>query len=252
MHVGIERRTLRLRRPLQTSYGMLSEREVLCVSITGADGVSGYGEAAPLAPYDGVGVERTELALQRQSKAIEEHVDTGVPAALIDACRAADDLPQALAAIDLALWDRAGKLQGTPICSLLVDDPAPQVDVNATLAATDRAGAAREAAQAAERGFGCVKLKVGIADDAGRVAAVRAAAGPGMALRLDANGAWDVEQAVRAIDALSPRASSSWRSRVTGFSRSDRCASGYPCGSRSTRPRARRAHSAQAWPTRCA
>jgi len=45
---------------------------------------------------------------------------------------------------------------------------------------------------------------VGVGDDAGRVAAARAAAGPQIALRLDANGAWSVEQAVQAIEALSP------------------------------------------------
>jgi L-alanine-DL-glutamate epimerase-like enolase superfamily enzyme len=45
---------------------------------------------------------------------------------------------------------------------------------------------------------------VGTGDDAGRVAAVRAAAGAQATLRLDANGAWTVEQAVRAIDILSP------------------------------------------------
>ena len=36
------------------------------------------------------------------------------------------------------------------------------------------------------------------------MAAARAAAGPQVALRLDANGAWGVEEAVRAIDALAP------------------------------------------------
>jgi L-alanine-DL-glutamate epimerase-like enolase superfamily enzyme len=47
-------------------------------------------------------------------------------------------------------------------------------------------------------------MKVGVGDDAGRVAAVRAAAGPEIDLRLDANGAWSIEQAVRAIELLSP------------------------------------------------
>lgn len=55
-----------------------------------------------------------------------------------------------------------------------------------------------------QEGFRCVKLKVGIGDDAGRVAAARAGAGPRTQLRLDANGAWGVEEAVRAIDVLSP------------------------------------------------
>ena len=49
-----------------------------------------------------------------------------------------------------------------------------------------------------------MKVKVGVGDDAGRVAAARAAAGPQVALRLDANGAWSVEEAVRAIDVLAP------------------------------------------------
>ena len=49
-----------------------------------------------------------------------------------------------------------------------------------------------------------MKVKVGSGDDAGSVAAVRAAVGPDVALRLDANGAWDVETAVRTIDALAP------------------------------------------------
>jgi L-alanine-DL-glutamate epimerase-like enolase superfamily enzyme len=65
------------------------------------------------------------------------------------------------------------------------------VPVNATIGATDRTGAAREAAAAMARGFRCVKVKVGIGDDAGRVAAVRATVGPDVSLRIDANGAWE-------------------------------------------------------------
>jgi L-alanine-DL-glutamate epimerase-like enolase superfamily enzyme len=45
---------------------------------------------------------------------------------------------------------------------------------------------------------------VGIGDDAGRLAAVRAAAGPEVALRLDANGAWSVTEALAALGALAP------------------------------------------------
>ena len=42
---------------------------------------------------------------------------------LLDACRDADDLPQALAAVDLALWDRAGRRAGLPVAALLTDAP---------------------------------------------------------------------------------------------------------------------------------
>jgi len=203
MRVAIEERVLRLRTPLRTSYGTLRERTLYELVIEGADGVSGRGESAPLEPYDGVSDERARAALEAYRAVLEDGdgLDGGE---LLDACRAADDLPQALAAVDLALWDRAGRRAGLPVAALLTDSALEHVAVNATIGALDRAGAAASAAGARAAGFGCVKVKVGSADDAGRVAAVRAALGPGVQLRLDANGAWTVEQAVRAIEALAP------------------------------------------------
>jgi L-Ala-D/L-Glu epimerase len=203
VRLELQRRTLRLRVPMRASYGELHERELLIISLTGADGVSGYGEAAPLEPYDGVSGERVERALESYRDVLAGSPEEN-GARIIDACRSADELPQALAAIDLALWDRAGRRAGKPVAELLTDTPATEVPVNATVTALDRAGAAEQAARAVLEGFTCVKVKVGVGDDAGRVAAVRAAAGPEAALRLDANGAWDVDHAVRSIEALSP------------------------------------------------
>ena len=203
MKLEVERRSLKLRTPLETSYGTLSERELLSVALTGEDGLAGYGEAAPLEPYDGVSVDRVERALERYRPVLAGSQELG-GAQLIDACRQVEDLPQALAALDLALWDRAGRRQGKPVSALLSDDSASHVPVNATLSALDRAGVAEQAARAVQEGYECLKLKVGMGDDAGRVAAARAGAGPRAQLRLDANGAWEVEEAVRTIEALSP------------------------------------------------
>jgi L-Ala-D/L-Glu epimerase / N-acetyl-D-glutamate racemase len=203
MQMTVTERTLRLRAPLQTSYGAVRERRLLAVTLSDADGVSGHGEAAPLEPYDGVSIARVRTALEAYRPVLMQSASAN-GAQLIEACRRVDDLPAALAAIDLALWDRAGRRAGKPVAALLTDDPATEIQVNATVGATDRAGAAEQAARAVAQGYECVKLKVGVGDDAGRVAAVRAAVGPRTALRLDANGAWDVEGAVRAIEALTP------------------------------------------------
>jgi L-alanine-DL-glutamate epimerase-like enolase superfamily enzyme len=203
MRVTITERTLRFATPLLTSYGVLAERELLELRIEGADGVCGHGEAAPLEAYDGVSTARARAALESY-RAVLEDGDERTGGELLDACRAADDLPQALAAVDLALWDRAGRRAGRPVAALLSDDPLAAVAVNATIGADDRAGAAAQAGAARAAGFRCVKLKVGTGDDAGRVAAVRAALGPDADLRLDANGAWTADEAVRAIDTLAP------------------------------------------------
>jgi len=85
--------------------------------------------------------------------------------------------------------------------------PSPvrdRVGVNALIPAVAPDRAAALAAGAADDGFRCVKVKVGDEGSLDRVAAVRDAIGPGVALRVDANGAWDVETAVAILVALSP------------------------------------------------
>ena len=203
MKLKLERRTLKLASELQTSYGPVHRRDLIIASLTDDDGSTGFGEAAPLQAYDGVGTEQVLAALESYAPVLEQGAGmTGI--ALLEACRQQHDLPAALAAIDMALWDLAGRRAGQPIAELLTDEPARSVPVNATLSAVDRAQAADQAMRAVDAGFTCVKVKVGIGDDAGRVAAVRAGAGPEASLRLDANGAWGVDEAVRAIDALAP------------------------------------------------
>jgi L-Ala-D/L-Glu epimerase len=199
----VERRRLKLRSPMETAYGILKERELLSVRLTGEDGLVGQGEAAPLEPYDGISIDRVAEALERYRPLLEGSGEVN-GAQLIDTCRQVDDLPQALAALDLALWDRAGRREGKPVSALLSDGCATEIPVNATIASLDRASVAEQAARAVQEGFTCVKLKVGVGDDAGRVAAARAGAGPRTQLRLDANGAWGVDEAVRAIEVLSP------------------------------------------------
>ena len=203
MQVSIEPRTLRLRRPLRTAFGAVEARPLLELRLDAGDGLVGRGEAAPLEPYDGVALSAVAAALEAYRPVLEQAEALGGPAVL-DGCRAVCDLPQALAAVDVALWDLAGQREGRPVSALLTDDPVWAVPVNATIGAVDRAGAAAAAHEAAQAGFPCVKVKVGVGDDAGRVAAVRAAAGPSVALRVDANGAWTVEEAIAAISVLAP------------------------------------------------
>jgi O-succinylbenzoate synthase len=85
--------------------------------------------------------------------------------------------------------------------------PAPlrdRIPVNVTVPAVDPERARRIVEES-----GCATAKVKVADhadslaeDLARVAAVRAALGPGGAIRVDANAVWDVPTAVRHIAAL--------------------------------------------------
>jgi o-succinylbenzoate synthase len=199
--LAVRDEVLRFARPGETSYGTLRERSLLIVEVTGADGVTGRGEAAPLTAYDGVDLESVRAALEAYRPILEATEDADEA---IAACVGARDLPQALAAVDLALRDLDGRRTGTPVAQLLSPTPAATIEVNATIAAREPGDAAQAAAAAVRAGYRTLKIKVGGGDDVQRVAAVRAAAGPDVALRLDANGAWSVAEAARAIERLVP------------------------------------------------
>lgn len=201
MELHVTERVWRFRRPAAMAYGELTERRVLEVSLVEGDEVTGRGEASPLEPYDGVSLERAVAALEAYRPILAD-ANGSTGGQLLDACAAADPLPQALAAIDLALWDRAGRRAGNPVAELLTDDPVYDVAVNATITAEEPTQAAAACSAAAEAGYRCVKLKVGVGDDVARVAAAREALGPEPELRLDANGAWTVDEAVTRIREL--------------------------------------------------
>lgn len=201
MRTALERVAVPLRTPFVSAAGTTKVRELLLLTLEDSEGNLGHGEAAPLEHYDGVRLEDCRAALEdcRGLLASSDGTDRDE---LLQACAGTAVLPQALAAVDLALWDLAGRRAGQPVWRLLGAAGADPVEVNQTIAAADRAGAVAGALAAREAGFSTLKVKVGIGDDSGRVAGIRAAAGPAMNIRLDANGAWSVAEAAAGLRAL--------------------------------------------------
>ena len=178
MTARIQRSVLRLSIPLKepfvTSTGVVSERELLLLRLEARDGTVGYGEAAPFEPYDGVPLEQALAAL------------TG---------GGGRRPPQARAAEEIARLDLHARQEQRP----LAEPHKDALPVNMTLAAGPPEEVAERARAGLRDGYACFKLKVGLPDDVDRVAAVREAIGPWPALRVDANGAWSVDEAVSAI-----------------------------------------------------
>jgi o-succinylbenzoate synthase len=193
----------RMRAPFVSATGSLRTRELALVRLEHRDGHTGYGEAAPLPSYDRVTVDDVQVALDSCREVLARGEELEREELLAECARLAV-LPQAVAAIDLALWDLAGRRSAQPVWRLLSGAEPTDVPVNHSIAAADRKRAADEALAACHAGFQTLKLKVAIGDDAGRLAAVRAAAGPEVSIRLDANGAWTVDEAAAALRALAP------------------------------------------------
>ncbi len=108
----------------------------------------------------------------------------------------------AMAPLDTALWDIAGKVAGLPLYRLL-GGARDRVEAYASEGlwlnlSVDELQ--REAEGFLRRGFRAMKLRVGKPDaeeDLVRVRAVREAIGPGAKLMVDANQGWDAPTAIR-------------------------------------------------------
>ena len=204
MKADLERISLPLSEPLVGASATIDERRLMLVCLEAEHGLVGWGEAAPLEPFDGVSDEQCLAALELQIAALRAAPAGASGAELLDSARRADPLPQALAAIDTALWDLAGQREGAPLASLLAAEPLARVPVNAVIGADEPESAAAQARAAVGAGFTTIKVKVGGSDDVERLEAIRVAIGPKVDIRIDANGAWSVAQAVDALAALEP------------------------------------------------
>lgn len=189
-----------------TAHGRATAREGLILRLSTDAGVVGLGEAAPLPEFGGGTVADAAALLADLTPAL-----TGVTlSALLDRLAALPlDRPGAAAVrcgLETAALDALGRARGVPLAALLAPDHADTVPLNATVGAPGADAAAAAARRAVAEGFATIKLKVGVAGSAAaelaRVAAVRAAVGPGVALRLDANGAWQPNQAIALLRRL--------------------------------------------------
>ena len=204
MKADLERISLPLSEPLVSASETVDERHLMLVCLEAEHGLVGWGEAAPLEAFDGVSDEQCLAALERQIEALRAAPAASSGSDLLERARRADPLPQALAAIDTALWDLAGQREGAPLASLLAAAPVARVPVNAVIGADAPESAAAQARAAVGAGFTTIKVKVGGSGDVERLEAIRVAIGPKVEIRIDANGAWSVEQAIDALTALEP------------------------------------------------
>lgn len=194
-----------LRAPVASAAGTMAAREGVAVLVEDADGHAAAGECAPL-PGEGPDA----AAVLARLDAIAPRIAGRSPEdarAMLASCDAG--APSAVVGLETALAGLEARARGLPLAAWLAMEaglpppPDAPVPVNALIAAADPGDAAREASIAAARGFATLKLKVGrdVVRDGERLRAVRAAIGGDAAIRIDANGAWGVEEALDALAA---------------------------------------------------
>lgn len=189
--------------PVVTSFGKMLNRPAVFVRVEDSDGVVGWGEAWSNFPSTGA-EHRARLVNEVLAPAIAGFA-ASEPAEIFDrltqgtsvlALQSGEPGPfaQAIAGIDLAVWDLFARRRKTALWKLL-GGAGNRIKVYASgINPTD----SRQMADAAlARGHRALKLKIGFdpAADRANLASLREAVGNGM-LAADANQGWSLAQAL--------------------------------------------------------
>ncbi|WMS42246.1 mandelate racemase/muconate lactonizing enzyme family protein [Acuticoccus sp. MNP-M23] len=199
--------TQTLPKPTITSWGTYSEVSMVLVEVRTDAGITGVGETlgrfAPRAYAEIVETLLKPRLVGREATDIAAHWNT-MRRALSG--RAGGMLIEAIAGVDIALWDILGKAAGMPIATLLGGTGRRQIDVYAAAVNwLDDGAADAELDRYLERGFNRIKVKMArpVTQACRRIERIRARAGDDIGLCVDANWGFTLDEALVVADALS-------------------------------------------------
>src|ERR1051325_9723477 len=182
----------------KTAHGEHATSPYVIVKVHTDEGLVGLGEATISGLWSG----ETQLGTLA---AINEYIAPQLvgkdPRDITAARRAMDFIiklnPFTKAAVEMALWDIAGKAAGLPVYRLLGGKVRDRVRIKLVVWARDVPGSRQMAEDHLKLGVSCVKVKVGLdpETDVARVKAVREVAGPDIPVTIDANCGWTLAQA---------------------------------------------------------
>jgi L-Ala-D/L-Glu epimerase len=194
-----------------TAHGTLTARVGAIVEIITDDDLSGIGEIAPMPEFAGDDLDTALASLPRLSS---QFLGWQLLDALNFLYTEVAGLPATtLCGLESALLDAMGQSMGYGVMDVMehtgmmiglgaINRPptvAGWVPVNVVIGALSMEKTVARALEAVEMGYSCIKLKVeGGHPEAEieRIAAVRAAVGSDIHLRLDANAGWTLAEAV--------------------------------------------------------
>ncbi|MFQ5571900.1 MAG: o-succinylbenzoate synthase, partial [Rhodothermales bacterium] len=188
--------------PLALKGETLDRREGWLVRLESDTGTVGWGEVSPLPGFSRETLEGVQQQLvSLQGAFVGRPVETGWSEPDGRFAREVDALalvPSVRFGLELAAWNLLAAAQGIPLPALITPQPCATVSVNALLT-----GAEEDVLDTARRlsadGYRAVKLKVGrgsVEEEAALVRALGHLLGSEVRLRLDANRAWSLEQAL--------------------------------------------------------
>jgi muconate cycloisomerase len=205
--------TISVRVPLKrgmttkTAHGEHVDSSYVIIRVHTDEGLTGLGEATVAPRWSGETsascVAAIEQLIAPELRGADPHSIT-ILRQRMDRCLKRN--PFTKAAVEMALWDLAGKAAGLPVYQLLGGKVRDTIPIKMVIGAFDIPRAIKLAEQFLAWGVKCLKVKTGLdaAGDLARVKAIREVAGPDIPIGIDSNCGWDTATARQMLQELRP------------------------------------------------
>ena len=195
-----------LKKAFVISLGRFDHANNLLVKIHTDNNLTGFGECSPFLTING---ETMESAYE-VARHIAPHLIGSNPADMEDCMGVMDRLIYGntgiKSAFDIALHDLASKAAGVPLYKYLGAAGTREIVTDYTVSMGEPGQMAADALELAKKGFRVVKVKLGDSGklDVERIRSIRQAIGKDVAIRVDANQGWSVEEAIETLQGIYP------------------------------------------------
>ncbi len=202
--ITLEIEKIPLRTPFITALRRVDDVENIRITIHTDTPYIGYGAAPATKAITGEDLETIAHTIKKSiaPKLVGEAFELKALLDLLHTC--CEGNSSAKAAVDMALYDLAAVSKESTLVAFLGASPKP-LQSAVTISLKSPQEMADDAKEAFGRGFDILKVKVGGRDglDIARIEAVRGAV-PEARLLIDANQAWDVDESLHIIKAITP------------------------------------------------
>jgi len=193
-----------LRTAIETSRGKISERKGFVISLKSENGKTGIGDAAPFPEFGSESYEETEEALNKMELKINLDL-SDLRKSLKYTLRNYEAFPALRHGMEQALLNLICNEKNSPLSELLRLQLKDKIFVNAVIGFLSAEETYLRVKDLTAKGFNTIKIKVGrpkFEEDLEILKAVRDAAGTDIKVRVDVNGKWDLESAIKNLKQL--------------------------------------------------
>jgi len=195
---------LKLKTPFETSKGKITERKGFIISLRSQSGKIGIGEVAPFPEFGSETYEEADMRLASIKIAMRVEINDfndSLKALLSDF----NTHPALKHGLEQALVNLICNERNITVAESLNLKLKKEINVNAAIGFLKPEEAVSRVLQFVKEGFKTIKIKTGrdnFEDDFAAISSIRKAVGNEIKLRIDSNGKWSVEEAVKYLNRL--------------------------------------------------